>query len=126
MSNAEKVIARYQLILRIKVIMWWFIDTILIFAVIGWTLDLLTGIHPFPSIAVTLIFSALLIIYLCGIPSKRKILNKHKRKGGFKAELANTTIDLVNHKAQSKKEELRRYHNEISDRNHNTYERPDE
>lgn len=86
--NSDRQLARYQRSVSRRLYTGWAIALLSVVAIIGWSLDLATGISPFPAIKWVLIFGAGCLVAALGFRTRNSIIDRDAMRPGVRGELA--------------------------------------
>ena len=86
--NSEQQVENYGRSVTRRLYTGWVIAFIAVLAIIGWALDLATGLTPFPTIKLVLILGAATLACYVGLRTRQTIVDKDAEKHGVRGELA--------------------------------------
>ena len=86
--DSERQVENYGRSVTRRLYMGWAIAFIAVLSIIGWGLDLSTGLTPFPAIKWALIVGAGILASHVGLRTKQNIVDKDAEKSDMRGELA--------------------------------------
>jgi glucan phosphoethanolaminetransferase (alkaline phosphatase superfamily) len=111
-------LTKYKKLVLLRLIFWWVWWIFLLFCVIGWSIDLFIGYHPFAD-ALIIFVCVSIVVLIHKFPSSKSIMKKDKNNPNRQlvAEIAlleiNRAINKKNIKKSQTVESLEQYKKEL-------------